>query len=1043
VLWSKKQLKVLSSVFALVILLGGDISVEGKALPPLQTSESDWPMLQHDVKHSGYTPVPFVSRDYDETLNVRWKVGLGERVELEMQPIVAYGRVYVGVMNGKLHAIDEETGEIEWTYQAGGAVSHTPAAGEGKVFFGSEDHRIHALDALTGEEAWTYETGGPVLSSPIVHNRTVYVGSFDHYLYALDTETGRPKWRYDAGDRVWTSPSLDTENNRLYFGSEQPMAHCLNATTGQRIWGRDLAGEGMRNTYPTFAQNVVIFQTIKPGVSSYRIMEDQPPYVDDATTLQQYAQYYARYPERRHLYYLNATTGVDMWDGSTISYVPVVVPYWGMLEPVIDPQGYAWIPINSGGHTRNIDLYKVDLSNGDYVKVAEREDFFERGDETGHFTMANDVYFSTVLSSVGKYDPRSNGSARIFGPYPGNDPFECKNLDPMPVECPYVDRMAGTTGFGGVHRAGAFVIADGTGFLTTHGWLYALTPSDISATRSVDLGTDFAAGPPEKNVAYDDLVAELNERVGQIISYGHLEPFSYFWHWGESATDLPSLWHEGEMIRSLSYSMPYLTEENQIALKQYLRNEVVNYLLDPAQYSYKQQCQLYGSYEVVDCDPEEYRDEIRSRWYANNENHSAERVYAFYAYAKYTDDWQLIEGNWDFIVSRYDGVVDSFDRDLRHVVTKQWLSGQNLDLQTQAACFYAMKEMATHVGDDALANQAQDYYDQVIQARIYYGKDLIPELYDDGVLIPVVPEDIAKQKILYPPEGIIDRETDIRQIGWRDGKRIELRVSGVTQANIQLAPDVYEARVGWLDYPVGYLQAYPEIGEALSADLVAATQKYVNAIAHYNPWWYWGDNGHCTHKAGENLYSKSFMAAALFQAKAYILKEDFETLKDYLPWPVNRAGFRDIYRLQNLTALLQAEGAYPEPSKRVVPASADVGQSLTYTLSLVGTGTPVTITDTFPDGLQYVTRTAHIEPPTGSIEVRPLHIRWSGTLSTGTHLVLSYATMVVTTARRVIVNVATVEGLGSADSSLTATVIVNSAKVYLPVVLKGWRSTPR
>jgi len=768
-------------------------------------------------------------------------------------------------------------------------------------------------------------------------------------------------------------------------------------------------------------------------------MEDAPTYVNDATSLQQYADYYAQYPERRHLYYLDAATGEDMWDGDSTSYVPVVVPYWGMLNPVIDPQGNAWIPINSGGGTRNIDLYKVDLSNGHYTKVAEREDFFERGDETGRFTFADGVYFSTVLSTVGKYDPQSNRETKIFGPSPGAPPFECANLDPMPVDCAYVDRMAGTTGFGGVHRASALVVANGTGFLVTHGWLYALTPENVSVIHHVDLEEDFTAGAPKRDVTYDALVAELNQRVEQMISYGHLEPFPYFWNWGKEAGNLPpSLWQQGEVIRSLAHTMPYLTEENQGDLKAYLRDEVLNYLLDAGQYGYKQQCQIYSSYEVVDCDSGMYEETLKTQWYANNENYTAERVYAFYAYAKHTDDWQLIRDHWDFIVSRYNAVAERFDSELGHVVTRQWLSGPNLDLQTQAACFYAMKEMAAQVGDDNLANQAEDYYDQVIQARIYYGNEFLRQLYDDGALTPTTPEEVGEQKIIYPPEGIINRETDVRQIGWRSSSRTELRVSGVSSAIINLAPGVYEALVGDYDYPVQFLQMYPEVGEALSSSLQESTQKYIDAIANYNPWWYWGDSGHCPHKADENLYSKPFMATALFQAKAYILKEPFSTLKDTLPWPVARAGFRDMYRLQNLVALLQAEGAYPGPSKRAWPIAADAGQSLTYTVTLMGTGDPITVTDVLPDGLQYIDGSTHPEPDTGSLEINPPHIRWYGTLPMDTSFTLSYGAMVVTTTRRAVLNSATVEGLGTTPLHLSAAVVVNGCRAYMPLILQDW-----
>ncbi len=1037
---SKKWLEILSRVFILTTLLGVSIPMKSRAMPSLQTSESDWPMLQHDVRHSGYSPATFVSPDYDGTLNVKWKVGLGERVEVEMQPIVAYGHAYIGAMSGKLHAIDEETGEVEWTYQAGGAISHTPAAGEGKVFLGSEDHKIYALNALTGEEVWIYETGAPILSSPIVYNQTVYIGSFDHYLYAINTETGQLEWRYDAGDRIWTSPSLDTENNRLYFGSEQPKAHCLNSTTGQLIWDRDLTGEGMRNTYPTFAHNVVIFQTIKPGVSAYGIMEDRPEYVDDATSLQQYAEYYSRYPKRRPLYYLNATTGEDMWDGSSTNYVPMVIPYWGMLNPVIDPQGYAWIPVYSGEDigVKNIDLYKVDLSNGNYIHVANREDFFERGDETGRFTFANGVYFSTVLLTIAKYDPQSNQRKRIYGPYPGG----WEQSDPIPVHYVHINRLSGVPGYGGVNRPSALVIANGTGFFSTHGWLYALTPNPVSITHSVDLGEDFTSGPPNRDTSYNDLVAELNDRVEQIILYGHLEPFPYLWNFGDGSywgNLPPSLWQEGEMVRSLAYMMPYLTEAKQNALKQYLRNEVQNYLLDLSQYDYQLQCQLHGSYEVVNCDLSkgECSDKIKCCWYENNENYIAERVYAFYAYAKYTGDWQLIEDNLDFIVSRYNVLAGGFNDNLGHVVTSQSFAGQNLDLQTQAACFYAMKETASHLGYGSLASQAGDYYNQVIQARIYYGNDLIPELYDSGVLTPFVPEEWNDyEKRLIPPEAVINRDTDIRQIGWRSSEKTELRASGVGGATEQLAPDVYDSYVYGYDYPVGYLQVYPEISEALSSDLLNTTEKYISTVAYYNPWWYWGDSGHCTHKADENFYSRPFTAAALFQAKAYILKEDFDTLKNCLPWPVNRAGFRDIYRLQNLVALLQA--ASPNAmSKSVSSATADHGDVLTYSISLVGTGATATVTDAIPAGTMYVSSSARVEPQVGTLTADSELIHWTDVLTEHVTLELTFAVAVTVMGPFTIVNMATVDS-GVESHELTAPTIVNGIKCYLPVVVKGW-----
>lgn len=84
-----------------------------------------------------------------------------------------------------------------------------------------------------------------------------------------------------------------------------------------------------------------------------------------------------------------------------------------------------------------------------------------------------------------------------------------------------------------------------------------------------------------------------------------------------------------------------------------------------------------------------------------------------------------------------------------------------------------------------------NYYNQVIQARVYYGNDLIPELYASGVLIPFVPEEHNDYgATLIPPEAAINRDTDTRQLGWRDSERIELRVSGSSMATRELAPNM-------------------------------------------------------------------------------------------------------------------------------------------------------------------------------------------------------------------------------------------------------------
>ena len=70
-------------------------------------------------------------------------------------------------------------GTILWEFEAGAAVSSSPAIGsDGTVYVGSEDNKLYAINGKSGVKLWEFETGGIVFSSPAIgSDGTVYVGS--------------------------------------------------------------------------------------------------------------------------------------------------------------------------------------------------------------------------------------------------------------------------------------------------------------------------------------------------------------------------------------------------------------------------------------------------------------------------------------------------------------------------------------------------------------------------------------------------------------------------------------------------------------------------------------------------------------------------------------------------------------------------------------------------------------------------------------------------------------------------------------------------
>ncbi|EAQ01171.1 PQQ enzyme repeat family protein [Pseudooceanicola batsensis HTCC2597] len=75
--------------------------------------------------------------------------------DISGDPVVAGGRVYVGVQSGVTVALDAETGERLWSVQEG-AMSPVWAVGDG-VFLMSDLNEIVRVSAETGERVWAHE----------------------------------------------------------------------------------------------------------------------------------------------------------------------------------------------------------------------------------------------------------------------------------------------------------------------------------------------------------------------------------------------------------------------------------------------------------------------------------------------------------------------------------------------------------------------------------------------------------------------------------------------------------------------------------------------------------------------------------------------------------------------------------------------------------------------------------------------------------------------------------------------------------------------
>jgi outer membrane protein assembly factor BamB len=161
------------------------------------------------------------------------------------------GVLFFGDYGGKVHAIRQRDGSRVWqTSSAGSAFGlragrfySTPAVAYGRVYIGSLDGFVYSLAARNGRLAWRHKTGSYVYSSPAVASvggvgPTVYIGSYDGRLYALNAESGRVRWTRASGGKISGGPAV-IGDLVFYSNLTRRSTAAVGARTGMLVWKTD------------------------------------------------------------------------------------------------------------------------------------------------------------------------------------------------------------------------------------------------------------------------------------------------------------------------------------------------------------------------------------------------------------------------------------------------------------------------------------------------------------------------------------------------------------------------------------------------------------------------------------------------------------------------------------------------------------------------------------------------------------------------------------------------------------------------------------
>lgn len=260
------------------------------------TDADQWLAPGRDADGTFYSPLEDIRADNVAKLGFAWDYRLGTRRGQESTPLVIDGVMYATSNFGRVYALDAATGKEFWTYDPHidgrwaryaccDAVNRGLAAFEGLLYIGAIDGWLHAIDARTGRLVWKADTlvgrdqrqpytitGVPQLAGDLVvigngggdfAGVRGYVSAYDrrsgelrwrfytvprdpalgpqdqpHLAAALKTWDPRHPWKEGIGGTVWDGMAYDPKLDLVYVGTSNAAPY--NMKLGGRHGGDEL-----------------------------------------------------------------------------------------------------------------------------------------------------------------------------------------------------------------------------------------------------------------------------------------------------------------------------------------------------------------------------------------------------------------------------------------------------------------------------------------------------------------------------------------------------------------------------------------------------------------------------------------------------------------------------------------------------------------------------------------------------------------------------------------------------------------------------------
>jgi outer membrane protein assembly factor BamB len=887
------------------------------------SSSKDWPMVAANPQRTSWSP-----EEVRGSLSVDWYHPIEPYIPNKIQPIAANGNIYVSTARG-LYTFRASDGALAWVYPTELPLGNAPTIATVNSFSVAYapgyDHKIHAINALTGKDISgyvPYEAQSGFETNPLVINNTIYAGNRDGYFYALNAITGSLKWRYKTNGPILFSAAY--KNSVLYFASNDAYAYALNENDGTLIWkSAKFPGEGFHSFWPviytdkTSGKDYVVFtsgENIANSAISLTTEETATLFgnipvgnligatsttsgnwaagtvVMNASVISNYLQ---NRPDRRTVFVLDRSTGKEFtydsngdgkpeyapfsWSGVTQSgskYPPLVNGTDGVYYQ--DTAYYAGGWVSRGGPVgwKFGTPYVSRIDGNDIGHASDEPMAYSSGGKMVYWALCCDreaggMDITIPYGQANRswqyygYDLASNKTAPGYeAMYNSGDAAAYNNMDGWQI---YSGKNMSVNGIYGKHGSTQSppIPYQGKLFFLKGNALLSFSPSGTNPKTPLSLATIVNAQSTSTQPAKTDITARLETEIQKMIAAGPLRPgyapvgfmdiYGYGWYTDdrEFGEIFDYFQNPADTVYTLLLAYPYLSANTQSQVKTYLQN---NY--GPgSKYDFTKIAHIgFGSGAARE--PFDTPSEFSALWGGSDRppyNPSTQPICGACGYWKNFPPFSFY-GAW-----KYAQVV-----------------GNN------GAAF------AKNIFDQMSSKLETPPSDSVLISKPYWLNQYIAG-YNGYLQLQKLAGYSQNQTALTTYQHLLDlrvnnfsKDTPYPPIGGSGGTAGNMYNNALAVAR-------------------NFMFMTPELADYLNQHILSKVQTAMDEYNYVAPYWFVSqfDDSY-----GENTFQQLYDSPALFQAKAWILKQPYSELSKWLDVPTFQKG--DLFYIQNLAALLQA-----------------------------------------------------------------------------------------------------------------------------------------